>query len=40
MEIYVSEGAGTFGSPVRIGTINVVSHIDLVPAKQPWVIGR
>lgn len=33
MKIYVSQGAGTFGPPVRIGTINEISHIVLVPAK-------
>jgi predicted MPP superfamily phosphohydrolase len=33
MQIYVSQGAGTFGPPLRIGTSNELSHIVLVPAK-------
>ena len=30
MNLYVSEGAGTFGSPMRLGTMNEVTLVRLI----------
>ncbi len=34
-QIYVSQGVGTFGPPMRIGTISEITILNLKPEKQP-----
>ena len=32
MQVYVSVGSGTFGPPMRLGTVSEVTLLQLVPA--------
>ena len=36
MQVYVSVGSGTFGPPMRLGTVSEVTLLQLVPAVKEW----